>query len=419
MIQRRVSFTLTFLIFALVGLRANPAYPVELFTIGPNPSTGGNPPNVSINGSNVCVGIIVTETSGSADTIDISYWAFDQNTGNVLTCNPSSDGPFPITKGTGTTHQVKDSCTIVAPPGTVGPIQFEAQVNGVTFGGLQTYYQTIALNKRPIPHKFKVPHTFWAPTVAFNALKDYTVPVTVSVDPGVGVKVKMTYTATIKDASGTRAVPCTPAFETVNVSSTIPVTHQVQIHCYGVSGDLTFTASASGAGLATSVQQTYTVPNIVEQSCSPVLTTADKHTADDAYEADSKTAEREQSKSEKKKSHKTKATNTTSSSVSQSLTLQAGTISPTDQYVAAVTFPVVTDETRVQAFYSAQDPSKNALDVSPSISKLRLQPGTLQTKNVIIDCSGLVGKCLNFHVGGVAGQFGNFTQDSGFVPQQQ
>ncbi len=124
----RHRFTLCFGIIAIVVLCTTYAYAVnELFTIGPNPSTGGSPPNVSISGSNVVVGVIVNETSGSADTVDMSYWAWD--TGNndaILQCTPSSDGPFPISKKSAVT----DSCTITAPPGTVGPILFECKRTG-------------------------------------------------------------------------------------------------------------------------------------------------------------------------------------------------------------------------------------------------------------------------------------------------
>jgi|HubBroStandDraft_6_1064221.scaffolds.fasta_scaffold213822_1 hypothetical protein len=407
---------LTFVTFAVAGLCANfaYAYPDELFNIAENPTSGSaNPPNEAMNGTSATIGIKISETSGPSDTINITYYAWDQgNSDAPLPCDPSSDGPFPISK----TAPVTDSCTING-AGATGPILFEACVTGNKYGGNQNYYQTLtAWGSGSKAHS----HTLWSPTVRFSPLKDYLVPVNVTLQQGAGLKVKMRYSATITSGTQTTPVACTPASETIIVSKEQTITHYVLMHCYGLSGDVAFTASGTPQGLG-SKQDTkhYAVPATVEAACSD-KSPKKKDTAH-------KSMHKQKVTSLPKtilKSPSTSAKSTFPAAPPPSgFDLKCDPISATNQYVASVFFPVEPKETHIKAYYQAHYPAPDGspipVDAEPVTSDSNVGPDFPKTRDVLLDCTNLANTCVTFHVGGEAAHSKSFTVETKFVPQSQ
>ena len=236
------------------------------------------------------------------------------------------------------------------------------------------------------------------PSVAFKPLHDYVVPVTVSLAQGTDSKIEVYYSASIQSgAAPATDVACTPASEIISVGA-LKVTRPVVIHCFGQSGGLTFTARAKSLDYLG-------VPSLVSNTCTSAynVPAAAFHAAPPPGPLPAGVAAAQLP------------------SAPSGLTVSCGPIAATNQYVAAVSFPVEAAETHIRAFFHATDAHGAALDVFPDSSSFNVTVGIMQTQNVLIDLSSNPTAPITFTVDGVATHAGAFFLQPSptFMPQAQ
>jgi hypothetical protein len=381
MSQHRFALALALsFVLALLGPCANRAFCTnEQFSITEDPPSPPPPApsNVVYLGGNATFTFQIQETSGQADTINIYYSCVDSATPpNNLTCTPSQTSAS-ISKGLA---NVVDSSSTVSLAGSQGNITMTCYVVGQTYGGSQTFAETVSNTRgRGIHAHGKLPRTTLTPVVQFFPLQDYLVPVNISLQ-GLDNSVKMTYAATAQTGGGPATrLTITPTSEIVNVG-THPTKRLVLIHAYQQTGTISFTATATTSGhppvTLPAPAVTYTIP------ASPG-----------------------------------NATTNTNSTIG--LTINSGPIAPTNQYVAAVSFPSQDLETHVHAYYHAWDATPTLLPPEPDSSNFDITIGTLNTTNVLLDCSSITGNSITFQVDGVGAHSGTFFLNIPYTLQAQ
>ncbi len=400
--QHRLSSTLACVAFVVFALFARSAHAAnEVLKVVAYPNSGSN---TDLSGGTVVFTIQVQETSGQPDTVDMYYSCVDSNN-NPLPCSP--DGTSGGTPGD-TLSIAKppadwpvDSCTVTFGSYT-GNIYFSAYAVGVNGGGSSLYTQSLDTRGRAVDrhaHHAGVAGQNLIPSVAFKPLQDYVIPVTVSLAQGTDSKIAVYYSAYIQSgAAPPTDVACTPASEIISVGAKVKVTRPVVIHCFGQSGGLTFTASAKSLDVLND-------PSLVAAPCTSTynVPAAKFHAAHAPGPPPAGVAA----------AH--------APTPPSGLTVSCGTIASTNQYVAAVSFPVEAVETHIRAFYHATDAQGAALDVFPDSSSFNVTVGILQTQNVLIDLSGNPTAPITFTVDGVAAHAGAFFLQPSptFTPQAQ
>jgi hypothetical protein len=378
MAQRPICFALTLAVLAVTDSCATLANAGnEVLKVVPNPSTNNT---AYYSGTNSCVvGIQVVETSGQADTVQMTYSCIDSSN-NSYPCTPSSDY-LSVSK----TSPATDSVTISG-TGSATALTFTAYAVGVNGGASYTYTLPFTGRGRPLAAAL-APQPKLTPSLTFTPLQDYIVPVEVTLAQGSDTQVRMTYSATIPNGSSTTPVPCTPTVEIITIHdnqiaqpgtspTATPTRHQVVIHGYGFASGtvITFTATAKTLDLtnnltATSTAMTYTVSqrNAASAGTTPQYVTPP----------------------------------TTEPAIPTGLAVTSGPIVATNQYIAAVTFPVVAIEGLRICYHAAYGSSSGSAAPDPSEKLLPLRPETSEftasiatngvaaqnTQNVVIDCT--------------------------------